>query len=138
MLHQSKKLLANLLKRKFLINPKNLMRIMNNRNMLLKKKQMLLLKNHQGMDKSLHKHKVKDLYNKQLNLMKKFQTKIKLDQLVINKIEPNKISQVVIMSKKMNKHNLIVNLNRINITINKSSLLLSKQHQHWKVSIGQL
>ena len=106
--------------------------------MLLKNKQMSLPKNHQGMDKSLHKHKVKDLYNKQSNLMKKFQTKIKLDQLVINKIEPNKISQVVIMSKKMNKHNLIVNMRRINITINKSSLLQCKNHQHWKVSIGQL
>ena len=106
--------------------------------MLLKKKLISLLKNHQGMVKSLHKHKVKDLHNKQLNLMKKFQTKTKLDQLVINKIEPNIISQVVIMSKKMNKHNLIINMRRINITINKSSLLLSKPHQHWKVSIGQL
>lgn len=106
--------------------------------MLLKKKLILQLKNHKAMDKNLHKHKVKDLYNKQLNLMKKFQTTIKQDQLVINKIEPNKIKQVVIMPKKVNKHNLTVNMIRNNIKINKSSLLLSKCHQHWKVSIDQL
>lgn len=70
--------------------------------MLLKKKPMSLLKNHKEMDKNLHKYKVKDLFNKQLNIMKKFQTTIKQDQSVINKTESNKINQVLIMLKKMN------------------------------------